>query len=114
MRRSLVDESVIDLVANHHQVACDGDLGERVARWLVEGGPRWIRRIAEEEGLRADRRRVNGLSVETPVIACTRCHWDNGTARKDDSGEVGHIRRLWQHDAVARADGAANGEVNRL
>ena len=114
VRRPLVDESVIDLVADYHQVACHGDLGERLARWLVEGGPGWIRWVAKEEGLRAGGCGVYGIGVQAPVITSARRHWNDGAARKDDSGEVGNVRRLWQHNVIARTDDPANGEVDRL
>ena len=114
MRWSLVDESVINLVANHHQVPCHRNLGERLAGRFVEGGPRWICWVAKEERLRAGRRPINGLSVEAPVIARACRHRNSGATRKDDRREIGNVRRLWQHDAVARTDDAAHGKVDRL
>ena len=114
MRRSFVDESVIDLVTNHDQITRDGDLGERLSGWLVEGCSRRIRWVAEEERLGARSGCIDGLSVKAPVIARACRYWNGGAAGEDDRGEVGNVRRLRQHDAIARTDDAANGEVDRL
>ena len=114
MRRPFVDKAVIDLVADHHQVPSDGDLGERLAGRFVEGGPRWVCWVAQEERLGSHRGCIHRVSVEAPVIARACRHRNSGATRKDDRREVGNVGRLWQHDAVTRTDDAAHGKVDRL
>ena len=71
---ALIDQTVVDLVADHQEILLHCNAREFGARCLIKCCTGGIRRISEEERLRPWRRGSDCSSVQTPTISRTR--WD--------------------------------------
>ena len=110
-----VREPVVDLVAVHEQVVALRDPGELVLDRVVEHGAGRVGRVAEEQRLRArGDRGLDGGGVEGEVVRGGGRDVADDAAREHDRGDVGDVRRLVEHDLVARVAGRAQGEVDGL